>query len=277
MFRLWVSRTNIKNTGESYKVGGQRGPRHSGTSLDRFSTRVPCFEVPMTMFVRIGVFAALALGVAVVLVLGHFNRGEDIATVPSRDDNVGMRVTHAFQIAELSAVGVAPALPGTAEEKAELLSAAFEAAPVGPIDPVLHAAVSARHRTSLLSMRSCPGNYWPDLVSYCDAHRAGSFSKKVQTISLDTASDVREITHLVDGKWNGDGFALKVDSARAQANVDPALPYQWDRYGIKSVSDGRMIFFIGAELYEALVSQRSISLSSTSFRGERRLDRERLH
>ena len=81
----------------------------------------------------------------------------------------------------------------------------------------------------------------------------------------------------MDGKWNGDGFALKVDSARAQANVDPSLPYQWDRYGIKSVSDGRMIFFVGAELYEALVSQRSISLSSTSFRGERRLDRERLH
>jgi hypothetical protein len=231
----------------------------------------------MTIFVRIAVFAALAMGVAVVLVLGHFNIGEDIPPVPSRDDNAGLRVTHAFQIAELSAVGVAPALPGTAEEKAELLSAAFESAPVGPIDPVLRAAASARHRASLLSMRSCAGNYWPDLVTYCDAYRAGSFSRKVQTTSLDTAPDVREITHLVDGKWNGDGFALKVDSARAQANVDPTLPYQWDRYEIKSVSDGRMIFSIGAELYEAWVSPRSISLSSTSFRGERRLNRERLH
>jgi hypothetical protein len=82
---------------------------------------------------------------------------------------------------------------------------------------------------------------------------------------------------LLEGKWDGDGFVLEVDSARAQANIDPTLPYQWDRYGIKTVADGMVIFTVGAELYQASVDGESIMLSSTGFRGERRLDRQKVH
>jgi hypothetical protein len=231
----------------------------------------------MTMGVRIGFLAVLASGV-VLLALNHFNNGKE---VPSPADNAGLRVLQAFQDAESSSVGIATRLAGIAEKRAELLSAAFQAAPVEAIDPLLRAAAWAKHRAGLLSIRACTGNDWPDLVTYCDADRANPLARKVQTFSLGTApherESVRAAMRQLDGKWKGDGFVLEVDSARAQAKVDPTLPFQWDRYGIKTISDGMVVFAVGAELYEASVDAESIILSSTGFRGKRRLGRQTVH
>ena len=230
----------------------------------------------MTMCVRIGVFAALASGV-LLLTLHHFNKG---GKLPSRADNAGPRILQAFQVAEAGSVVIASTTMLVAG-KAELLSAAFEAVPVEAHDPTLRAAAWAKHRAKLLSERSCTSSHWPDLVTFCDAYRGGPLAKQVQTFSLEGSPDerksVREAMRLLEGKWIGDGFALEFDSARAQANVDPRLPYQWDRYGIRTASDGTVIFAVGAELYQASVQAGSLILSSTSFRGERRLGRENVH
>lgn len=88
------------------------------------------------------------------------------------------------------------------------------------------------------------------------------------------ASPVDEAARLLDGAWRGDGFSLKVDSRRAQANIDPERPFEWRRFAVKQVAEGEIVFAIGAEIFEAKLSDDSLELTSTTFRGERRLERD---
>lgn len=88
------------------------------------------------------------------------------------------------------------------------------------------------------------------------------------------ASPVDEAARRLDGFWRGDGFALKVDSRRAQANVDPQRPFEWRRFAVKEAEDGEIVFAIGAEIFEAKLDQGELELTSTSFRGERLLRRQ---
>lgn len=77
----------------------------------------------------------------------------------------------------------------------------------------------------------------------------------------------------LDGEWHGEGFALRVDSYRAQANVRLDRPFQWQRFLVKEVAGEKVTFTVGAELFEATLDGDSLRLTSTSFRGERLLQR----
>ena len=78
----------------------------------------------------------------------------------------------------------------------------------------------------------------------------------------------------LDGVWQGENFALRVDSARAQANVDQERPFRWQRFLVKEVTGETVVFTVGAELFEASLGQPGrLTLTSTSFRGERILER----
>lgn len=92
--------------------------------------------------------------------------------------------------------------------------------------------------------------------------------------AADAASPVDEAARRLDGAWRGEGFALKVDSRRAQANIDPKRPFEWRRFAVREVADGEIVFAIGAELFEAKLADDGLELTSTSFRGERRLQRD---
>lgn len=83
------------------------------------------------------------------------------------------------------------------------------------------------------------------------------------------ASPFLEAATYLDGVWEGDGYVLRVDAARAQASVDPDRPFNWSRFLVKEVTDDEIVFTIGAELFEARLASESIILRSTSFRGER--------
>jgi hypothetical protein len=78
----------------------------------------------------------------------------------------------------------------------------------------------------------------------------------------------------LDGRWEGSDFVLRVDSSRAQANINTAEPFQWQRFIVRRVLDSRIDFAIGAEVFSAEVRSNELTLSSTSFRGERVLKRQ---
>ena len=78
----------------------------------------------------------------------------------------------------------------------------------------------------------------------------------------------------LDGAWKGPNYELRVDSARAQANVDQDRPFRWQRFLVKEVAGEKVIFTVGSELFEAIVDADTLTLTSTSFRGERVLQRE---
>jgi hypothetical protein len=83
-----------------------------------------------------------------------------------------------------------------------------------------------------------------------------------------------EAARRLDGVWRGDGYALKVDARRAQANIDPEKPFQWQRFEVKEVGDGEIVFSVGAEIFEAKLAGDELELTSTAFRGERLLERQ---
>ena len=87
------------------------------------------------------------------------------------------------------------------------------------------------------------------------------------------ASPFSEAADRLDGEWRGTGFVLRVDAKRAQASINPALPFEWHRFVVKEVAGPEVVFTIGAELYEATIEAELLVLTSTSFRGERILFR----
>jgi hypothetical protein len=78
----------------------------------------------------------------------------------------------------------------------------------------------------------------------------------------------------LDGEWHGDGFILRIDAKRAQASIDLKHPFSWERFLVKEITPDRIVFTIGAELYEAELNQDTLTLSGTSFSGDRVLFRE---
>jgi hypothetical protein len=87
-------------------------------------------------------------------------------------------------------------------------------------------------------------------------------------------SPVDEAARRLDGVWHGDGYSLRIDARRAQANIDPEKPFHWQRFRVKEVGNGLIVFSIGAEIFEAKLAGDDLELTGTSFRGERFLTRE---
>lgn len=90
------------------------------------------------------------------------------------------------------------------------------------------------------------------------------------------ASPFADAATYLNGVWEGDGFVLRVDAARAQASIDPERPFHWTRFLVKEVTDDEIVFTIGAELFEARVADDALVLTSTIFRGERVIHRGEL-
>jgi hypothetical protein len=52
------------------------------------------------------------------------------------------------------------------------------------------------------------------------------------------ASPFDDAARQLDGSWQGDGFVLRVDAQRAQASIDPARPFAWQRFLVKGIEEG---------------------------------------
>lgn len=101
-----------------------------------------------------------------------------------------------------------------------------------------------------------------------------SLSVALLASSLAAASPFGEASKQLDGEWRGDGFVLKVDSRRAQANIDPARPFDWQRFVVKEVTEDEVVFTVGTELFQARINAGTLALTGTGFRGERLLRRQ---
>jgi hypothetical protein len=87
------------------------------------------------------------------------------------------------------------------------------------------------------------------------------------------ASAFSEAAERLDGEWRGGDFVLRIDARRAQASVDAARPFAWDRFLVKEATGSEVVFTIGSELYQATIDNDTMTLTGTSFRGTRVLFR----
>ena len=83
-----------------------------------------------------------------------------------------------------------------------------------------------------------------------------------------------EAAKSLDGEWRGSDFVLRVDARRAQASIDASRPFEWAHFLVKDVSEGEIVFTVGAELFEARLADNVLTLTGTSFRGARVLFRD---
>ena len=100
-----------------------------------------------------------------------------------------------------------------------------------------------------------------------------SFALFVGLASAGMASEFSEAAARLDGEWHGGNFVLRVDARRAQASVDAARPFAWERFLVKEVTPTDIVFAIGSELYQARIDADTMTLTGTSFRGTRVLFR----
>jgi hypothetical protein len=87
------------------------------------------------------------------------------------------------------------------------------------------------------------------------------------------SSTFAEAAERLDGEWRGGDFVLRIDAKRAQASVDGERPFAWERFLVRDVTPTEIVFAVGDELYEARLESDSLTLTGTSFRGERLLFR----
>jgi hypothetical protein len=64
----------------------------------------------------------------------------------------------------------------------------------------------------------------------------------------------------LNGRWRGD-MQLTIDTHRAQAHLDPELPFQWEAFNVKNVEGGMVVFTVGARLFIAYVSGDQMMLT----------------
>ncbi len=95
-------------------------------------------------------------------------------------------------------------------------------------------------------------------------------------ITLDAIAGKRSLRSLqiLNGTWIGAHYAIRIDAARSQANIDPRLPFKWQRFSIKEAKQGEVTFNIGGHIFHATLQSNRILLTSTSFRTVRVLERE---
>ena len=87
------------------------------------------------------------------------------------------------------------------------------------------------------------------------------------------ASPFADAAERLNGEWQSGDFVLRVDAKRAQASTASDRPFEWQRFLVKEVTDGGVVFTIGTELFEATMDADTLVLTGTNFRGERVLFR----
>jgi hypothetical protein len=155
---------------------------------------------------------------------------------------------------------------------------AFEASAGVPTDPKLAAAAWQSHHGRIFAAISCLVQGSPELAGGCGGGAPSGPSHSVQTSRVEAPAgspeEAADILGNLDGWWENGADILRIDLVRAQANTDPERPFEWDRFLVKELSDGEIVFSIGADLYQAEIDGDALVLSGTSFRGERTLFRQ---
>jgi hypothetical protein len=65
----------------------------------------------------------------------------------------------------------------------------------------------------------------------------------------------------LNGRWRGD-MQLTIDSHRAQAHLDPELPFQWEAFTVRNVEGKMVVFTVGERLFIAYVAGDEMTLTS---------------
>jgi hypothetical protein len=92
-------------------------------------------------------------------------------------------------------------------------------------------------------------------------------------LALPGASRADALLRALDGQWFGDGFNVAIDSARAQARLDPKKPFQWEAFRIRNVSGEMVVFTIGPRLFIGYLGEDMLTLTSPGLQGARLLRR----
>jgi hypothetical protein len=158
----------------------------------------------------------------------------------------------------------------------ERISAAFGVAHRSRQSAALKAALWVRFKGRLLSAGVCVAELEPRLGCLGTGNGRAISVRTTAVPARESEGDSAAPAggRQLDGKWEGSDFVLRVDSSRAQANVNTSEPFQWQRFIVRRVLDSRIDFAIGAEVFSAEVRSNELTLSSTSFRGERVLKRQ---
>ena len=139
----------------------------------------------------------------------------------------------------------------------------------------LKAAAWARLRGRLLAAAACVNETPPRLGC---RQLADVDHLSVATQSITPQEELGEsalvAAQRLEGVWSGDGYTLRIDNGRAQANISPNMPFEWQRFVIRRASADSVVFVLGRSLFEARLSDRTITLTSTDFRGEQVLTRQ---
>jgi hypothetical protein len=75
----------------------------------------------------------------------------------------------------------------------------------------------------------------------------------------------------LSGVWRAEDFVLHIDAERAQANMNLNAPFEWQRFLVKRIYGNTVAFSLGAELFQARLSDEGVILTGTTLRGERNL------
>jgi hypothetical protein len=79
---------------------------------------------------------------------------------------------------------------------------------------------------------------------------------------------------VLDGRWSGGEFDIRIDAERSQANLDPEKPFKWERFIVKDATGSRVVFTIGARLFMAELTEDAMTITGFDFPGEVILNRQ---
>jgi hypothetical protein len=88
------------------------------------------------------------------------------------------------------------------------------------------------------------------------------------------AASAADLGSRLAGDWRGDKLWMTLDPERGQARLNPAKPFQWERFIIKSVDGPQVVFTVGVRLFVATVQGDSLSVEAPGFNGAQILHRE---
>jgi hypothetical protein len=168
--------------------------------------------------------------------------------------------------------------PGQEARPFDRIGAALDIAGPEVRDPELSGSAYRRVKFHRFVASVCVSEPLPRLGCRGHAERPFRRSGRVSrsTSKPNRLSALSNLVPELDGQWEGDGYFLRIDRERAQANIDADRGFAWQAFSIKGGLGDAILFIIGTELYEARVNGETLSLSSSSFRGEKLLRRRRL-
>jgi hypothetical protein len=151
------------------------------------------------------------------------------------------------------------------------LAAAFDETGQASANAAIKAAAWARFRGNLFPAAVCVQAQPPRMAcgELAEARRLAVASIPIEE-KADALAGFNDTSRL-EGNWRGDGLRLQIDAERAQANIDAAAPFEWKRFVVSRATERSVVFVLGADVFHAELSDGSLLLTSTAFRGEREM------